>query len=391
MKPRAVDQKWKDYATPTQCKYIDAVIEHGSMTAAAKALGLNYNTIRSCIESAQQRAQAKGWSPQHDMTHAVPDPFVVKGISTLYDEDGNARLQWVKTTRDGALVEQAMRESIAALAEEVTRADPIKAPKDTQKNLCNLYTMTDCHVGMRSWKLETGDNWDLDIAERTLIGAFEHLVKCSPPAHTAFVNQLGDFLHFDSLSPVTPTNGYILDGDGRYGKVVRVAVRVLRHVINEALKKHGEVIALMAEGNHDPASSVWLRHLFALLYENEPRIKVFDSEMPYYVHKHGDVMLAFHHGHLKKKEGLPLLFAAQFSEIWGGTKKRYCHTGHMHHFDEKEHSGMKVTQHPTMAARDAYASRHGFISERQMTSITYHREHGQVATNTVVPEMLEEA
>jgi hypothetical protein len=52
---------------------------------------------------------------------------------------------------------------------------------------------------------------------------------------------------------------------------------------------------------------------------------------------------------------------------------------------------MTVIQHPTLAARDAYAARGGWLSERSATAITYHDKFGQVARNTVVPEMFEQA
>ena len=49
---------------------------------------------------------------------------------------------------------------------------------------------------------------------------------------------------------------------------------------------------------------------------------------------------------------------------------------------------MTVIQHPTIASRDAYAARGGWIADRSMTAITYHKEFGQVGRTTVVPEML---
>lgn len=84
-----------------------------------------------------------------------------------------------------------------------------------------------------------------------------------------------------------------------------------------------------------------------------------------------------------------MLFAAQFPQDWGATTRRYAHCGHRHHVEEKEHSGMTVIQHPTLAARDAYAARGGWIADRQVSAITYHSKFGQVARATVVPEMLE--
>lgn len=338
--------------------------------------------------SEDSRAAMQGFAPDQNMTHLVPNPFVVSGVSTNYDKEGNVSQQWVKTKLDSQRMEQAMLAAVNALAVEMPRRKVSKKPEHTVDHLCTLYTLTDCHVGMKAWAPETGADWDLSIAEQTLTQAIDYLVKASPKATTCVINQLGDWLHFDSLTAITPTSGHLLDADSRYPKVVEVATRILRQIIDKALNHHAEVIVLMAEGNHDLASSVWLRHLFGLLYENEPRVKVLDSELPYYVHTHGTTMLAFHHGHMKKNDALPLLFAAQFPKEWGATTKRYCHTGHKHHVEEKEHSGMTVVQHATLAARDAYAARGGWLAERKIKAITYHSEYGETSTVTVTPEML---
>jgi hypothetical protein len=52
---------------------------------------------------------------------------------------------------------------------------------------------------------------------------------------------------------------------------------------------------------------------------------------------------------------------------------------------------MTVIQHPTIAARDAYAARGGWLSERAAVAITYHARFGQVARTIVTPDMFEEA
>lgn len=384
-----LDERLKEWATPRQAEYIDAVNKHRSIGGAAKALGINKYVITEGIKNVEKKAAIFGYSPRHDMSKTVPEPFIVRGVSTYYDKEGKAAGQWVKSRIDEQALEAAVKAAVVSLSADVKRADPIPAPAHVTETLCNLYTLTDVHIGARAWGKETGADWDLEIAERVVISAFRHMVQSSPMADTAIVCQLGDWMHFDSLKAVTPTNQHLLDADGRFSKVIAVAVRILRTVIDFALARHAKVVVLMAEGNHDEASSVWLRHLFKLLYEREPRIEVIDSELPYYVHQHGTTMLAFHHGHLKKNDALPILFAAQFPQIWGATTKRYCHTGHRHHVEEKEHSGMTVIQRPTLAARDAYAARGGWIAERAITAITYHRDFGQVARNTVTPEMLE--
>ncbi len=107
-----------------------------------------------------------------------------------------------------------------------------------------------------------------------------------------------------------------------------------------------------------------------------------------YVYPHGETMLSWHHGHMKKLDELPMLFAAKFPAIWGQSKKRYCHTGHRHHVEEKEYSGMKVIQHSTITAADSHSARNGYVSEREVTAFTYHTTFGQHSRVTIVPEML---
>ncbi len=384
-----VDEGLKQFATERQVEYIDAVNQHKGIRAAARELGVDHKVIVRAIKSAKRRAEIRGYAPRHDFIRPVPEMFKAHGVSTYDNKDGKPSGQWVKEALDEQQRMQAIEAAIAGLCDDVPRAKPVAAPVICNSAVATVYTLTDSHVGMLSWHRESGEDWDLDIAERVLTGCFQAMVDASPASAVGVVNQLGDFLHSDGLLPVTPTSGHVLDQDGRFSKVVEVAVRVLRAVVAMALAKHEKVVVLMAEGNHDMASSVWLRVLFKTLFENEPRVEVIDSPLPYYCIKHGKTMLAFHHGHLKKNDQLPILFAAQFPKIWGDTVKRYCHTGHRHHTEEKEHSGITVIQHPTLAARDAYAARGGWVAERQVTSITYHEEYGQVARHTVTPEMIE--
>lgn len=388
-----IDGKLVEFATVRQIEYMDAIAAEGTITKAAAKLGVAQSVLSRSMKGLKLRASKLGYSPEHHMTHPVPDGFLTKGVSTYFDKDGKPAGQWVKSTVDRDRMEAIMRAGFDAMADDLPRQKSIPSPKDTSAQLATVYTLTDSHVGMLAWHKENLDpngDWDLTIAERTLTGCFQQMVAGSPRAKVGVVAQLGDFLHSDGLAAVTPTSGHLLDQDGRFPKVVKSAIRILRRVVNMALEKHEKVIVLMGEGNHDLASSVWLRAMFQALYENEPRLQVIDSELPYYVYQHGATMLAWHHGHLKKNDQLPILFASQFPKMWGDTSKRYAHCGHRHHVEEKEHSGMTVVQHSTLAARDAYASRGGWMSERQCTAITYHDKFGQVARNTVTPEMLDQ-
>lgn len=316
-----------------------------------------------------------------------PDGMFVRSVSTLVDgQTGAIKQQWVKADIEKQAQLNALQVACKAAVAEMPPLPFVAPPEAVLDDLCTLYTLTDCHVGMLAWGKETGEPWDLKIAERVLMDAFTRMVLSSPQSRKCIVNQLGDFLHFDSLKPLTPEHGNLLDADGRSQKMVEIAVRILRRVVDIALLHHQEVYVEMNEGNHDPFGSVWLRVMFAVLYENNPRVHVEQSPLPYVIHQHGNTLLGFHHGHLAKKDSLPLIFASRFRELWGRCKHVYIHTGHLHNSEEKEHPGVKVIQHPTLAAPDAYAARGGFISKRQATAITYHNETGEYCRNTVLPQ-----
>jgi hypothetical protein len=367
---------------------LNAVQEHGSITAAAEALGLARTTLNHRIATA--RGRISNGTLDGELAGRVPTGHKVKGVSTLYDKDGATRMQWVKTDIDEQRAAEAREAVVRALTADIPRERATPPPQVTLSTLCNLYTLTDGHVGMLAWEREGGQDWDLRIAEDTIVGCFELAINQAPEAEQAILNQLGDLLHYDSLSAITPTSGHILDADSRFTKMVECVVRIIRRIVAMLLAKHERVHIIMAEGNHDMASSVWLRTMFKALYEDEPRITVDDSALPYYSFQWGKVMLGFHHSHLKRNfSALRSHMAAQFPEMWGQTTKRYCHTGDKHHASEKDEDGMMIIQHPTLAARDAYAARGGWHSERNMSVITYHRSYGQAGRVTVCPEMLE--
>jgi hypothetical protein len=251
--------------------------------------------------------------------------------------------------------------------------------------------VTDFHLGMLSWREETGADWDTRIAEDMLVGWFAAAIKQAPDSEMAVLAQLGDFLHWDGLDAVTPASKHLLDADTRFQKLVRVAIRALRRVVGLLLAKHAKVHLVMAEGNHDPASSIWLREWFSVLFENEPRVTVDLSPDPYYCVEWGKTALFFHHGHKRKPGNVDTVFAAKFREVFGRTLFNYAHMGHMHHIDQRETNLMVVEQHRTLAAPDAYAARGGWISGRDAQVITYHREFGEVGRLRVSDKMLEAA
>lgn len=383
-----VDPKLFAYCTPRQREILEAIVAHGECQAASRALGLADAQANNVLRRVKRKAARQGYAPDH-FEHGTAPGFLMGKVTVQRGPDGAVERTWERQSPDAQEALDALSEAVAAILDDIRPVSPVPMPGVTLAHLLTLYTFTDYHLGALCWHKEGGADWDVTIAEQTGTAAMAALVEGAPRSHTAIVNIQGDFLHTDGLQALTPLNGHILDADSRFGKIVDVAIRLIRQLVAQALARHDHVILLIAEGNHDLTASLWLRKLFAALYEAEPRVAVHDSELPYYAIRWGRVMLGFHHGHLRKNDQLPALFAAQFREMWGQCDKVAIHTGHRHHREVKEHPGAEVIQHPTLAARDAYAARGGWWSERKIQALTYHAEFGEVGSNTVTPEMLQ--
>ncbi len=388
-KQNIIDPKLLEFdPTPRQVEYVEAANRLGSMRAAARELGVAKSSFQETISRLKVAAGALGYAPGHFECGVAPG-FRMGKVTVQRGRQGEVERTWERQSPDQQAWLEAIRATIDEARISLPRVKPTKGPGHAASKLCNLFVLTDAHVGALAWHREGGADWDLSIAEQTITGAFRHMIATAPKARRAVVTFLGDVVHQDSNKSITPAHGHLLDADSRPRKIISAVVRIMRTIIRMALETHDEVHVVCGEGNHDEyTSGNVLPEVFGILYENEPRVSVNDAALPYYVVQHGKVMLGFHHGHKKAPPQLPLYFATAHAAMWGETTKRYAHCGHRHHVEEKEHSGMKVIQHSTLAARDAHASRGGWFSERQAIAITYHEEHGEVARLTVTPEML---
>ena len=162
----------------------------------ARKYGISDRVIR--IRKA--KLAKKGVGHGRDVSHLVPDGYKIKGTSSLVDEFGNTKLQWVKTDTDAERQVELMKAVIEGMKSEITPVAPVKVARAKRNDkLLNLYTVSDFHLGMLAWADESGDDWDMKIAEDLFSRWFDAAFQKAPDAGTGVINLLGDFAHFDSL------------------------------------------------------------------------------------------------------------------------------------------------------------------------------------------------
>lgn len=374
-----IDEDLKTWATLRQREYIDAINLHGSATKAAKILGVDPDTVSDSIRSLKRKAAMAGHGRPTSNDDPIPGPYVLRGRSTLFGKDGKVKLEWVKTKLDETKSREAIEEWINWLVKDAKGlAPPSNSPAHCNADLLTVYPMGDPHFGMYAWKKETGNDFDLDIAERLTYSAIDRLVASAPPSKTGLILELGDFFHSDNNSARTERSGNALDVDTRWARVMQVGLRAMVYVIRKALEKHEDVVVRIVAGNHDPHSSFALALGLDAYFHAETRVKVDLSPAPYWYYKFGKVLIGSTHGDLCKPDRLPAIMATDRSRDWGDTEFRYFYHGHIHHDSVKEFPGCMIESFRTLAAKDAWHTGAGYRAGRDMRCIIHHKDFGEI-------------
>lgn len=388
-KPVVIDEGLYQYATEIQLAHLKAINKYGSINAAARETNVARSTIQNAKKQVERKAAVAGYSPEHDLTHTVAPGQNLKGASTLYGPDGEVKLQWVKTERDREQQFQIAEEFINSLVNDIKgKARKVPKPKTCLKDMLAMYPVGDPHIGMYSWNQETGEDYDLKIAEQDNLMASERIVEVTPAAKTAIILPLGDIFHSDNQENRTRRSGAVLDVDGRLGKVVEVGQHIMTHKIDTALKKHQQVIVKCMIGNHDEVLAQMLSFILAAYYHNEKRVQVDISPNLFWYYEFGKVLLGSTHGHTVKAEELAEIMATDQPEAWGRTLYRHWLGGHIHHKRILELRGCTYESFNTLASKDNWHHSEGYRAKRNIHSIIYHNEYGETERHIIPIEQI---
>jgi hypothetical protein len=321
---------------------------------------------------------------------AVPRNHIIKGVSSLVDgETGEIKQQWIKTTAEND-ERAAWLDAIRSLSESLPPIELGPLPLHRDVDLLAVYPVGDPHIGLLAWREDSGENFDLDIAERQLVGAFKHLIDLAPPAQEALLIFIGDTAHADSQANTT-TKGTRVDVDSRTVKMARVIIRICRRAIDLALAKHGRVTMIIERGNHDELISAMIALGLALLYEADGRVTIDTSPAMYHWFRWHSVLIGTHHGDRAKPMDLLGVMAVDRAQDWSEAKHRRFYCGHFHHQIVKEVPGLIVEYLPTLANSDAWHHSMGYRSQRAMYMDVFHREYGHVNRHIVGIQQLRAA
>lgn len=284
-------------------------------------------------------------------------------------------------------VPKSLADAAAGIMERMGRHAPKYPRVDRPRKIADPHAVVlglyDHHFGKMSWAAETGENYDLRIAERLYRHAGEELVrKAAGFPVERFVLPVGqDFFHIDGPGNTT-TNGTPQDVDGRWAKIFTAGHQAVVGLIDYLLPL-APVDVLWVPGNHDWVSSFHLVKCLEAWYRNVPSVAVDASPTPRKCVEYGTNLLGFTHGNEEKFSSLPGIMAGSWPEAWARTTCREWLLGHHHRVRQTHYAaadtieGVTVRVLPSLSGTDGWHFKRGFIGAgRAAQAFVYSRADG---------------
>jgi len=249
-------------------------------------------------------------------------------------------------------------------------------------------SIPDAHFGKMAWDKESGESYDLEIAEERYSNAINYIL--SMVDHSTIdeiIFPIGnDMINIDSRNNETFA-GTRQDSDSRFFKIIQTVKTILIKTINQ-LKEIAPVKVIVVSGNHDPESMFMLGEIMDAYFHNDKNVEVNNSPKLRKYYQYGQCGFQYTHGNEEKHETLGLIFATEESKLWADTKYRFCKLGHFHknkklnYVSIDEHQGFQVQILPSLSGSDAWHFSKGYNSMKQAKGFLYDKHQGEIAQYT---------
>jgi len=240
----------------------------------------------------------------------------------------------------------------------------------------------DIHIGKLCKAIETGEEYNADIAVQRIVDGVEGLLnKTSGFNFDEILFIIGnDILHTDNAKRTT-TSGTPQDTDGMWFSNFMIAKDIYIKMI-EKLSAIAKVTVQYDPSNHDFTNGFFLADTISSWFsKSQIQFNVTPSHRKYFTY--GSNLIGTTHGDGAKETDLPILMAQEASEHWHKCKFRYWYTHHIHHKKSKEYGSVMVESLRSASGTDSWHHRNGYQhSTKAIEAYIHHPDQGQIARFT---------
>lgn len=270
------------------------------------------------------------------------------------------------------------------------RKKPVRLPVPPRRKIKDAHLLElclfDAHFGKLCWGQQTGDNYDLKIAQHDFQWAVVDLIeKCRGMDIEKIVIPVGnDFFNADNWLGTTARGTRVDCVDDRFQKVFRVGCDAMTECL-ERCRQIADVECLWVPGNHDPTTSwhllEWLRARF---YQDEHI--AFDAGPQHRKYReYGVSMMGYTHGDALKWPKLASLMPVEQKEAFARTTYRAWRVGHFHKRAQYDFNagdtfnGIRVDVLPSISGTDAWHYEQGYVKNvRAAEAYVWSKQDGYV-------------
>jgi len=291
---------------------------------------------------------------------------------------------WLKKIRPQLNLKKIKEELIEDLRNISPKVSKIKRERPDDRNDLHLLEISafDLHLGKIGIK---GDEYSLEIAEKRLLGAIDHLLY---RAQGYYIDKIlfivgHDLLNSDKDWPVPSTTRGTPQFNSDYHIDMYRHARKLMIKAIDILSEVADVHVMVIPGNHDRESVMHLGDTLQLYYENNKNVKVDNNECLMKALPYGNNLIISDHGDGPKTNDLPGIIAQRFKNLWSDTVYVEVHRGHYHTNKAtklqaiEELNGITVRNLSSMSATDYWHDSKGFIGNiKKAQAFIYSRQNG---------------
>lgn len=314
----------------------------------------------------------------------------IKKDGEIYNEPRYSLAAKFSRKRLGTDVKQQKEFILSELKDAIASsvpATPLRSYEVSDGLLLEL-SAPDLHLGKLSWKDESGEDYDINIACQRYKEAIFNLAGRAPLDNIEkILLPIGnDMITIDSRKNMT-TAGTPQDSDSRFRKMLIVVRDLLIDVIN-TLVTVAPVDVVVVSGNHDYDSMFTIGMVLEAFYSKNDNVNIDNSATQRKYYQFGSNGIQFSHGNEEKHQDLGLIFATEKPQLWGETKFREVQLGHFHKnkklsfLSADEHQGFQVQVLPSLSGTDAWHNSKGYNTLKQAKAFLYDKEEGKIAELT---------
>lgn len=314
-----------------------------------------------------------------DLTKWTVAKWKCKAWTTAMKMGGgeNARTESVQNYSVSADFQRIMAKPLQDASDAIFERLKLYSPKYTglpkmnrvaPEGFLGVMCLFDAHFGKRCWAPESGNHYDLAIAEKVYSHAVDDLIaQAKGKSIERWCYVIGnDMIHIDNAKNTT-YNNTPQDVDGRYAKIIESAEIAVISAI-ERMMEIAPVDCILINGNHDQTTSYHLARTVNAWFNRSERVNVDYAPMSRKYYRWHKTLIGLCHGCDEKFATLPSLMATERPKDWADTDCREWLLGHMHRSRQWQtqsvdsHEGTVIRALKSLAGTDRWHFSKGYVS-----------------------------